>query len=181
MVHMEYLDRPIAVTDVETSGLIAGHHEIVEIGLVLVDQKSFKILNAYEVKTKIDHPERFDEKARELNGYNEADWADAKPLFKAMVCYNTLAKEAIFCSHNITFDWGFIDQAYKQIGLKNLMDYHRLDTPTMAWLKLMSRGLTSVSLDNVAKFLGLEPEPPIHRAINGAMLAYEVLKKLKSM
>ena len=35
----EIFKRPIAITDVETTGLDAVKHEIVEIGLVLIDQK----------------------------------------------------------------------------------------------------------------------------------------------
>ena len=40
---MDILDRSLAITDIETSGLDPIGHEIIELGLVLVNQKTFDI------------------------------------------------------------------------------------------------------------------------------------------
>ena len=175
---MDFLDRPIAITDVETTGLEFDIHEIIELAVVLVDPKKLEILNTFNIKVKFEHPELFGDEAREVNGYKEEDWVDALPLVYAMICYNEIVKEAVFCSQVVTFDWAFINAAYKKTGLKCLLDYHRLDIPSMAWIKHRKFGLGKLGLDEVSEFMRIAPEIKPHRAINGAMQAYKVLKIL---
>ena len=84
----------------------------------------------------------------------------------------------MFAAWNVTFDWSFVQKAFHDTRVENTMDYHHLDIPSMVWAKLRKDGLESVSMDNVAQFLGMPEESKPHRAINGAMTAYEILKKL---
>mgnify|MGYP001583431399 FL=1 len=51
----------------------------------------------------------------------------------------------------------------------------------MAWGKLRNRGLRYFNLDGIAEFFGMPKEPLPHRAINGAMRALEVYKKLMAL
>ena len=44
-------ERPIAMTDLETSGDVFGIHEILEIGLVVFDQNNFEIIDTLNIKT----------------------------------------------------------------------------------------------------------------------------------
>lgn len=174
----KFLEQPIAITDVETTGLDPSVHEIIEIGLVLVDQKTLEIIDTLDIKVKPEHLETADPAALEINGYNDGDWQKALTLQGAMQLYEEKTREAIFCAHNATFDWPFILEAFRRTGVKDQMDYHRLDSFTIAWLKLRDSGLETFSLRRVAKFLGIKEEPLPHRAINGAMIAYEIFKKL---
>jgi DNA polymerase-3 subunit epsilon len=175
---MEILDRPVAITDVETSGLDPARCEIIDIGMVLVDQHNLKVIDRLNLKVKPDHPEVFSEEARKINGYNESGWQHALGLPDVMEVYSRKTKDAIFCAHNVTFDWAFIEAAFKKTGVKNLMDYHRLDLLTMAWLKFRNSGLKRLNMNEVAKFLGIPEEPLPHRGINGAMTEYEIFKKI---
>ncbi|KKS31709.1 hypothetical protein A2380_03815 [candidate division WWE3 bacterium RIFOXYB1_FULL_43_24] len=175
---MDFLDRPIAITDVETTGLLFDTHEIIELAVVLVDQRTLEKLDSYHTKVRFEHPELFGDKAKEVNGYKEEDWVDAIPLVDAMTRYNKIVKEAVFCSQVVTFDWAFIDAAYKKTGLKCSLDYHRLDIPSMSWIKLRKLGLQKLGLDAVTDFLKIQSEVKPHRAINGALKAYQVLKIL---
>lgn len=113
-----------------------------------------------------------------VNGYNEKDWENAVDLEEALPLYLDKAKDAVFCAHNVNFDFPFIYNACVNTGLANTMDYHTIDIPTLIWLKYRNSELDRVNLSKVAQFLGIEPEPAVHRAINGAMLAYKVLHKL---
>ena len=174
----EIFKRPIAITDVETTGLDAVKHEIVEIGLVLIDQETGGVIDTLDIKVKPEHIETADEVALKLNGYNEADWQDAITLVEAISLYGETAKDAIFCSHNVTFDWSFILEAFKKAGLKSTLDYHRLDLFTLIWLKTKGSNIESFSLSRVAQFLGLTEEPLPHRAINGARTAHEIFMKI---
>jgi len=173
-------EKPIAITDVETTGLDFAIQEIVEIGLVVVDQKTLKILDTLDVKVKPEHIETANEFALNLNGYNETNWKNAITLKEAMSIYGEKTKDAIFCAHNMTFDWSFIFEAFRKTGVKNQMDHHRIDLFTMIWMKLRNSNCEKFSLNEAAKRLGVPEEPMPHRGINGAMTAYEIYKKLVS-
>ena len=45
---IEIYKRPIAITDVETTGLDPQKHEIVEIGLVLIDQETGEVIDTFD-------------------------------------------------------------------------------------------------------------------------------------
>lgn len=168
----------IAITDVETSGLYADKHEIVEIGLVVFDDQTFEILDTMDVKVKPEHPEDFDPKALQVNGYNEEDWKDSIPLPDAMKVFIEKTEGCMFCAHNMIFDFGFIEQALKKSGLENKFDKHRIDIFTLAWSKIPHNKMTKWSLKTICEYLQIPPEPAVHRGINGAMVEYEVYKKL---
>lgn len=174
----EIYERRIAFTDVETSGLDSAIHEILEIGLVLVNQKTGEIIDTLDIKVKPEHIETANPEALKVNGYSEADWQDAVSLLDAMTLYSQKASDAIFCSHNVTFDWSFIAEAFKKAGLKSTLDYHRLDLFTLIWTKTQGTKIESFSLSKVAAFLGLPEEPLPHRAINGASTAHEIFMKI---
>ena len=171
-------ERPIAITDVETAGLDFTIQEIIEIGLVLINQKTLKIIDTLDIKVKPEHIETADEFALKLNGYNEIDWKNAITLEEAMSIYGQKTKDAIFCAHNVTFDWSFVSEAFRKTGIGNKMDHHRVDLFTMIWMKFRNSSFGKFNLNEVAKRLGVPEEPMPHRAINGTMTAYEIYKKL---
>lgn len=95
-----------------------------------------------------------------------------------MQTYFEISKDAIFCAYNVTFDLPFIKQACIETGVIFNMDYHNIDIPSLVWHKYRNADLENINLSKTAEFLGLKPEPTIHRALNGAMSGYEVLKKV---
>ncbi len=175
---MKFTDRPIAITDVETSGLDATVHEILEIGLVVADQHTLKVLDRYAVKVRPTHIETGAKKALAVCGYTPRDWRNAVDLDVAMRVYSDKTRDAIFCAHNVYFDWSFITRAFQTTGTEDYMDYHRLDLFTMAWTKLRGEPATRFSLATLCQRLGIPPEPLPHRAINGARTAHRALKSL---
>lgn len=168
----------IAITDVETSGMDPVKNEIVEIGLVVFDDQTFEILDTMDVKVKPEHPENFDAIAKQINGYNENDWKDALPLSEAIKVFVQKTEGCMFCAHNMTFDFGFIEQAFKKNGLQNKFDKHQIDIFTLAWAKIPHDKMPKWSLKTICQYLEIPPEPAVHRGINGAMTEYEVYKKL---
>lgn len=189
---VHFLDRPIAFTDLEMTGLerfrvvdgvFQPWNEICEIGLVLANHRTLEILDKLNLKVKIEHPERFSPKALEVNGYREEDWKDAISLKEALELYNQKVIGAVFAAHNITFDWGFLEVAYALTGLQSPMDYHRIDLLTNAVGVLQAKGYEREQYrqTKLAEFLGLQPEPMPHRAVNGAMSAYEVYKAIREL
>ncbi len=170
--------KPIAVTDLETTGLAAGYHEIIEVGLCLLSPSDLRTVAELSVKVKPLHPRRLDWVAAQINGYRAADWREALDLETAMERYAELTQGAVFAAHNARFDWSFLNQAFATTGIGHGLERRYLDTMWLAWDKFSPHGLARRSLQEVARFLGLPPEPKIHRAINGARLAAEILRRV---
>ncbi len=137
------LRRNLAFIDVETTGLDADIHEIIELGAVIVAQNgvekgmpSFTVLSEIDLKIKPDHILNADRVALRVNGYDEAGWVFAHTLAQAMKELSVKAKDAIMVAHNVPFDLSFIEKAFKKTGIKNTMHYHKLDTISIAFAKL---------------------------------------------
>ena len=177
---MDILERPLAITDIETTGLDPIGHEIIEIGLVLAEQKTLNILDQWSVKIKPEHIDTATEEALLVNGYNPTVWEDAYAPKMAMKVYAKKTKEAIFVSHNVTFDWSFVYEAFAKHDVDSLMDYHRLDLFSIAW-GLKPKGLVKYNLVGLCEHFGIPKESDPHKAINGALKALEVLKKLRNL
>ncbi len=181
---MNFLQRPLAITDVETTGFDAQVHEVIEIGLIVADQKTLKVLGEWSAKVKPRHIRTAAEKALKINGYNKLDWADGLDLEEAMKIYSKKTKNAIFLAHNSFFDWSFVTEAFKSTGVEDHTDYHRLDLFSIVWsrnrLKQL-KGLTKFNLSELCKYFDIEPEPMPHRALNGARKALKVLRKIQSI
>jgi DNA polymerase III epsilon subunit-like protein len=169
----------ISMIDVETTGLDSQKHEIIEIGLVVFESESpFKILNTFNTKVKPEHPETGSSMAFAVNGYTEKEWVDAPSLYSALGDIEEMCKGTTFISYNVSFDWSFIQEAYKKTKQRIPFDYHRLDLFTVAWMNIPHEEMSSWKLKSVCEKLGIAPEPEIHRAQNGAMCGYDVYRSL---
>lgn len=178
---MEKPKRKIAMTDLETSGDVPLVHEILEIGLVVFDPETFEVVDRWETKVKPEHIETAVQAAIDYNGYREGDWQDAMSLGDAIKIYGEKTKDCVFCAYNVSFDWGFINEAFFKAGIENPMstraNHDRLDLLSIAW----ERGLKnqkSWSLKSACELFGIEPEPEPHNALNGAETSYKLFKKL---
>ncbi len=175
---MNFKERSLAIVDVETSGDDELVHEILEIGLLVVRDHTFEVLDSANWKIRPHHIKNAIPAALERNGYNELDWRDAVELSDVMPLFSQKTKDAIFTAYNVTFDWAFIKEAFRKTNVPNLMDYHRFDVLTLAW-GAGGEKLERLNLKAVSEFFGVSPEPDPHRAINGAETALAVLKKIK--
>ena len=178
---LNFKNRNIAITDLETTGLSVEKHEIIEIGLVLVSQPDLEIIETWETKVKPLHPETANKDAFRINGYTPLEWSNAISIQEAMMVYAQKTKDALFCAYNVLFDYPFIRKAFRETQVTNSMDYHGIDIPSLVWEKLRKTDHSRVKLSLTAEYLGVLQEPEVHRAINGAMSAYQVLKKLVEM
>lgn len=177
---MPLSDRNIAFTDLETTGLIASRHEIIEMGVVITNSK-LEIIKEIDVKILPEHIETASAESLEFNGYKKENWLDAVNLRAALEMYSRETANAIFAAHNPAFDWSFIEQAFYKTGVVDQTDYHRIDNFSIAWKVLRNTGLQNMGQDDLAVHFGLDPEPMPHRAINGARMALEVYKHLMEL
>lgn len=170
----------IALIDLETSGLDPQLHEILEIGCLVIDSDTFEIIDQYETKVRPEHIDTAHPKALEVNGYNEADWVGAETLENAIGQLSFKIKDTTMMAFNISFDWSFLQAAFRKTNTIDPMSHHRLDLLTLAWSKIPRSKVSNYSLKTVCAYLHIPPEPKVHRAMNGTMAAHEVYKKLCS-
>lgn len=172
---MQFRTRPIAITDIETTGLDASVHEIIELAVVVVDQHTLKPTDRYHVRVRPTHLKTAAKRALEVVGYTDRAWREAVDLETALATYSKKVRDAVFCSYNVFLAYSFLDAGFKATGVEDPTDYHRLDLFTLAWSRL---GMTSLNFDQICKRLDITPEPRPHRAIDGALKQLEVLRKL---
>lgn len=168
----------ISIIDLETTGLDPKVHEIIEIGCIVFDSETFEVESTLDVKVKPLFPEIGDPKAYEVNGYNKNDWKGAISLKKALKQLAKITKDTTFCAHNMIFDWSFLQEACEEHDIELPFSHRKLDLYTMAWTSLCYSGLQKFNLKSICEYLNIQPEPDIHRAINGAWCEYEVFKRL---
>lgn len=168
----------IALTDLETTGLDPTIHEIVEMAVIVFDSRTLAISDTLEIRVQPTHLETASPKALEVNGYSEELWQDAVPLKDAMTRFALATAGCNFLAQNVIFDHGFIMAAANVTGTPTAFERPCLDLPSIAYGKIPHAKVQSWSLKTLATYLRIPPEPKVHRAMNGAMTAFEVYKKL---
>ncbi|WP_408891550.1 exonuclease domain-containing protein [Myxococcus faecalis] len=170
--------RTLAFIDLETTGLDASRHEVLEVAVLRVDARSLKVLAEYEARvqpTRLTdaHPE-----ALAVCGYSDEEWRDALPLQEVLATVTPLLAGTLVAGHNTSFDWGFLVEGYRRTELAMpRVDYHRLDTASLAWPLLATGEVESLSLNTLAKRFGLHRPTP-HRAMADARCTLELARCL---
>jgi len=70
----------LAFVDVETTGLIPGHHEMIAIGVVMTDLDGIAHGELF-IRLQPEHPERTDEGARAVNAFDADHWHELYHYF----------------------------------------------------------------------------------------------------
>jgi len=159
--------RRLAFVDVETTGLEPGVAEIIEVGIAFDDGREVHF------KVKPEHIETAHPKALEVNGYRPEDWGDAISQHEAALRLAGELNDCFVGGQGTKFDVKFIDALGKKFGI-DIKTRYAFDLVTLSYEHLMPLGLKSLSMGPVCEFIGIDPEPKIHRAINGARKAREV-------
>lgn len=176
----------LAFIDIESTGLNVDRHEIIQIGIVLVSQNwtgnrpEFEVLEEIELKVKPERIEDAEQAALRVNGYDPSEWVFAYTLPEAMKIFSEKTEGAIMVGHNIAFDFGFIDKAFRITGFTNKMHYHKLDTVSMAFAKLYhNEDVDRFSLQYLCDHYGIKNKRA-HSALPDARATFELYQKLLS-
>jgi len=168
----------VAFVDVETTGLDPARHELLEVAVVRVDVETMTVLSEYSALVAPERLADADLKALGVCGFTKAGWKDALPLREVLVAVAPLLEGTTLGGHNVGFDWAFLEAGFRRVGLPvPHVDYHRLDTASLAWPLFMAGDIPSVSLDEVAAYVGLERLKP-HRALADAHCSFAVAERL---
>ena len=177
----------LAFIDTETTGTDPNVHEIIELAVIIARQvdrdgkgPKLEIIEECEWKIKMEHPERAEEQALRVNGYNEVDWMFAVDRKKAMQEFAKKTQSCTFVSHNLTFDYAFVMKAFDETGVDNNMHYAKLDTISIAFARLYDvPQADKFSLRALCDLLKIE-NSKAHTALADTRALYECYKKMMS-
>jgi DNA polymerase III epsilon subunit-like protein len=177
----------LALVDVETTGLDADTHEMIDIGAIYVDFEG-RELGRFFVRIQPKHPDRADAGAQAVNGFSVERWdtlgavtpAEAVRQFEAFHQRTTGGRTMIFTAFNAWFDQAFVSRWLAREGrsFREWYYYQVLDLPSMAW----GRGLRSVSGTDLAQALDIPDEtrdPLQHTGATGAQFNLELYRRLR--
>ena len=178
----------LVFVDIETTGLDARIHEIIEIAFVRVTQTwasnqkpIFEKMFEWSAKIKPEHLDVADPVALRINGYVASEWTESIPLEQALTEFSEKTAGAIMVAHNVAFDAEFLDEKFAKFGIKNMMHYHRLDTLSLAFGILHSApDIGRYSLGELCKYFGIINERA-HSALSDARADFELFKKLMDL
>ncbi len=170
----------LAFVDLETTGVDPESAEIIEIA-VIHTTSTFVVSQELTFKVLPKHIETASAEALAINGYNQEDWKDAKPLREVLQLVAPLLQGATIAGHNVEFDRSFLVKAFKAENLPwPDMAYHRFDTASLARPLLVADQIKAVSLSNLVAYFGIEQGTP-HRALSDVRCTLEVARKLTDM
>jgi DNA polymerase-3 subunit epsilon len=175
----------LAFIDVETTGLDADKHEIIQLACVLAKQTprvgkgpEVSIIEEFELKIAPTRLQDAEPDALRINGFNEMEWVFAIDLKNAMEHLAKKAKGAIMVAHNLTFDDAFIQKAFKSTGVENTLHFQKLDTLSLAFAQHYNKGdVDKYSLRYLCELYGIKNERA-HTALADTKALFEVYKKM---
>lgn len=183
----------ILFTDVETTGLKPGFHEIVQMsGIIEIDGVKVK---AFDVKMRPKYPERTSKEAlekqnvtiEELSAYpsREEGWVKIMSYLDSNVDRFDKEDKYYMCGYNINFDRRFIEELFAENQNKFFgayFYYELIDVLTMAMLMKICGKLDSpnLKLTSVCEALGMPfKEGTAHNAIYDIAMTMKLFYKLQ--
>lgn len=172
------------VIDLETTGLVAGTHEIIQIGAVLFDN-DLEPMDTFMSYVKPLKPKLFSKEAQDVNGLT-LDFLEIQPVpaiaRTAFTCWLEDASEGtplVPLGHNYHFDQAFLTMLLGPDKYNKLLSYRYEDTcmvirylTRVGKLPAMSSGLQA-GLD----YFGIKRTEP-HDAVSDCLATLELYKKL---
>lgn len=175
------------ILDIETTGLSSEVHEILTIGLIVIDisNESLKYLDTIHIKCKV-NGQNAELAALSVNNiditkHNEE--AYSKELVVQIMCdfieKNDL-KYAPVIGHNVIFDLCFINKFFYNVNKKNPLHYLHIDTMSF-WLVLKDLGIIpehlKSSLKVISSYFGID-YANAHDAIEDCKITAEVYYRM---
>lgn len=165
------LPRSLSFIDVETSGLSAGYNRIIEIGILRVeDGKLVK-----EFKTLLNPEGHLDPFIENMTGIRSSDLEKAPVFYDIKDELLELLSDSIFVAHNVRFDYGFVRNEFKRIGIKFTSQH--FDTVKLA--RLLYPNQKKYGLDSIIENFGIKCENR-HRAFDDAKVLWDFYEYSKN-
>ena len=144
-----------AIVDIETTGSHAQGNGITEIAIYISD--GLKVIKRFDTLLNPGKPIPF--AIQNLTGIDDNMVADAPSFADKSEEIRDLLADHIFVAHNVNFDLGFVQAAFKEQGI----NYNPRRLCTVRYSRRIIPGLRSYSLSNLVKHFGLKNDQA-HRA-----------------
>lgn len=145
-----------ALVDVETTGLHVVHDRIIEIAVLIIDDRG--LVHSWH---QLINPERSVPAAiSTLTGITNDMVGCALPFEAHANSLFDLLRDCVLVAHNARFDFGFLKNSFKRAGLT-------YKTPVLCTIKLIKKlvpGLPHYQLAFLAQHFNIQ-NPPSHRAV----------------
>jgi len=176
----------LAHIDVETTGLLPGYNEMIDIGIVMTDIEG-NVLDSLFLRIQPQYPERLAQKAYEVNAFDPKRWEELGAFSPSVAVdsiisfHNKVAKDkqVLMVAYNSHFDAAFLDHLFRSVHKtwRELYYYFILDIPSMAW----GLGFKDLNSREIMDYYNIPDEPHIadqHTGITGAMVNVRIYKAL---
>ena len=172
--------RELCFIDVETTGAVFGHHEIIDIGVVKTTEDASAIQAEWSKRVRPQFPGRLTPDARRVNGYSEVGWGSAaEPSKQLWLEFSEFVQGCTPVCHNPSFDRAFITLAAREQGITDVpLDYHWIGTESLGWPLIRKGQIERLSLSSLCRFLKVGEEPNPHNALDGARACMRVYRAL---
>lgn len=169
-------DLNIAFVDTETTGLDSVKNEIIEIAAIIYNPNTDTIIKEWSKKAKPRRIETADEIALNMNGYNDDPESYQGDISEIMNEYAKVVDGCIIAGQNIQFDIDFIEEAYKECGIKKSIRRHRkLEISSVAFPIIRNTELNSMGLADICNHFNISNDNS-HRALIDCRRTLEVYK-----
>lgn len=177
----------LAFVDLEATGLDPSRCEIIEIGIVIAEQRTnlfgsafLELVSEHNIQLLPVHIETADPKALEVTKYHDRDWSAAVSQQEGLAAAAEILRDKVFVAQNVGFDWAFIQRSGQEHGIDfdSVVHYHKLDLASMVFGKLYKdNALHKFSLREMTQYFGVKNDNA-HTALSDARATFEVCNKL---
>lgn len=183
-----HFKKDLLIVDLETTGLDASRHEIIQIGAILLDRKTLEEKEAFSSFVKPTAWPRRDRASMAVNKIVYDQVKSAPTLSVALAQFNQLFNpgQVILSYYGGPLDMDFLRAAYFKTKIAWKFDYHYLNLWGVFYAFLAARG----QLKNSKKFAGFSLEDLMkrfriksskrHDALEDCRVEAEILRKIFS-
>jgi DNA polymerase III subunit epsilon len=176
----DFREKNLLFIDLETTGLDPQKHEILEVGCLVVDSKTLKIIDSYEELVKPENIELADPKALRIAGYSKEKWGKAKPIEDVLKKITSISPNCMIAGWKVDFDWYHLEKAFNNSGLniKNYYSYHILDVAPLAYIYFRNKKYPKkFSLRKFSRSMNIKVDSK-HSAMTDIVATYKLFRKL---
>ena len=185
---------PMTAVDVETTGTVAGYHEICEMAWVPLDSELEPTGNHFYMRVRPDHPERADPDSMRVHGITMEElmmWPNARQVEELWEEWFQnlnlpLGKKLAPLAHNWKYEAGFIESWLGITMMKKRLTLPRDTLRAMAYqndracFHCQQLPWSSMTLESGCEKLGI-PLDGHHNALQDAIATARIYKELLRM
>lgn len=158
----------ISFVDVETTGTSANFNRIIEIGILRVENN--KLVKKFQ--TLINPGEYLDPYIEKITGISSADLENAPSFSQVKDEIAEMLSDTVFAAHNVRFDYGFVKNEFKRVGMKLSLKHFC----TVKLARALFPGFDHYNLDSIIENFHISCKKR-HRAYDDALVLWKFYKK----